>query len=64
MFRLLKEGGRLHAISRDVEGGKKSLRFDVNTALRFLFYLSGGLRRHRPENILKLLHIRETRLGP
>jgi len=58
MFRLLKEGGRLHAIQGH-GGGKKSLRFDVNTALRFLFYLSGGLRRHRRENILKLLHIRD-----
>jgi len=35
------------------------LGFDVNTALRFLFYLSGGLPRHRRENILKLLHIRD-----
>jgi hypothetical protein len=33
MFRLQKEGGRLHAI-QGRRGGKKSLSFEVNTALR------------------------------
>ena len=56
MFRL-QIGGR--PPSRDLQGrrgGKKSLRFGANTALRFLFYLSGSFRRHRWENIFKLTY--------
>jgi hypothetical protein len=49
MFRL-QIGGRPPSRDPRTWRGKKSLRFDVNTALRFLFYPSGGLRRHRWEN--------------